>query len=84
MYFFFTKQRADNSTDNGRNYLSKMNQDISPVLRQILALNIIRLVLADEFSEDEFGAKIRLKTGFISKRFVCLRRVIRLRQIIRL
>lgn len=82
MYFFFTKERADNSTDNGRNYLSKMNLDISPVLRQMLPQ--IRLVLADEFSEDEFGAKIRLKTGFISKRFVCLRRVIRLRQLIRL
>jgi len=59
------------------NYPSEM--DKSSRHKAILAPDSSRL--ADESSEDKFRAKIRLNTGFICRRFIHLRRIVRLRWI---
>lgn len=59
--------------------------DINSVFRRILASNSSRILpFLHESSADEFGAKIRLNTEFISRQFIHLRRIIRLRGIIHL
>ena len=49
---------------------------INPVFKRILALNLSSL--DSSARRDESGAKIRLNNGFMSRRFIHLRRIIRL------